>query len=245
MTSRFELSIEWRRKISIAFILLTFCIKFFQLGFYVSEINRINDFLNACLIFFNIFAIANLAFVLYGDITRNFIFSMYVMFLSFIELIICAIIYSMNTYISKLMILFEIFSSLLVVIMMSFVYNTLNNFYNQIIPIHSIPVEPQPVDNQIQQNIQFNNISILRHKYEIVKHFCSQMVQIVVVPNMTEPEKIDCEKCPCTICQESCNEQLIYKLNCEHFFHQDCLEGWIRTSINFTCPICRESLLQM
>lgn len=47
----------------------------------------------------------------------------------------------------------------------------------------------------------------------------------------------NCEKCTCSICLESYNEQDIYILHCEHSFHRDCLNEWIKQKPN--CPLCR------
>ncbi|XP_010554437.1 PREDICTED: E3 ubiquitin-protein ligase RHA2A [Tarenaya hassleriana] len=34
----------------------------------------------------------------------------------------------------------------------------------------------------------------------------------------------------------------VRKLDCRHVFHKSCLEGWLH-HLNFTCPLCRSSLV--
>lgn len=48
----------------------------------------------------------------------------------------------------------------------------------------------------------------------------------------------------CSICQENITN--IYKTNCNHEFHKECLEEWIQTCKNngnlVSCPICRQEI---
>ena len=47
------------------------------------------------------------------------------------------------------------------------------------------------------------------------------------------------EECP-ICCEEFVEHQRLRRLNCEHWFHRDCLSNWIKTSQ--TCPMCRAIL---
>jgi Ring finger domain len=41
---------------------------------------------------------------------------------------------------------------------------------------------------------------------------------------------------PCSICMES-NEEVSVRLECDHYFHKNCLRDWVR--IKGSCPMCR------
>ena len=46
----------------------------------------------------------------------------------------------------------------------------------------------------------------------------------------------------CSICHESHDEtKTVGRLNCDHYFHQDCIHQWGQRSPS--CPICRTSIL--
>lgn len=50
---------------------------------------------------------------------------------------------------------------------------------------------------------------------------------------------IDCKEC--SICYEEFNnDSLVSILNCNHFFHTECIKKW--GNRNNTCPICREKI---
>ena len=44
----------------------------------------------------------------------------------------------------------------------------------------------------------------------------------------------------CTICLLDYNEETKTKTECNHIFHQECLDKWLQT--NYTCPLCRTEL---
>ena len=44
----------------------------------------------------------------------------------------------------------------------------------------------------------------------------------------------------CGICGES-SKKYIYKLNCSHVFHYECLSQSFKFGLNQNCPLCRES----
>ena len=44
----------------------------------------------------------------------------------------------------------------------------------------------------------------------------------------------------CTICLLDYNDETKTKTECNHFFHQECLDKWLET--NNSCPLCRTEL---
>lgn len=44
----------------------------------------------------------------------------------------------------------------------------------------------------------------------------------------------------CPICMEKLNGKLGH-LECNHYFHEECLKKWLETSPNSNCPICRKN----
>ena len=44
----------------------------------------------------------------------------------------------------------------------------------------------------------------------------------------------------CTICLLDYNEETKTETECNHIFHQECLDNWLQT--NYTCPLCRTEL---
>lgn len=48
---------------------------------------------------------------------------------------------------------------------------------------------------------------------------------------------------PCAICMgDYVEEDLVIALDCKHYFHDQCLEGWLR--IKASCPVCRMLVLE-
>lgn len=51
----------------------------------------------------------------------------------------------------------------------------------------------------------------------------------------------DRPSCECCCCQETFGpDKAIKKTSCQHFFHEECLEKWLKVAT--TCPICRHDL---
>lgn len=46
----------------------------------------------------------------------------------------------------------------------------------------------------------------------------------------------------CPICFEKIDKKERYFLPCSHYFHQDCVEKWLRK--NTKCPICKTDVYQ-
>ena len=54
--------------------------------------------------------------------------------------------------------------------------------------------------------------------------------------------KLVFEQPHCTIClQEFCRNESVRKLNCQHIFHDACVESWLAKST--TCPVCVKDVL--
>ncbi|CEF87315.1 hypothetical protein FGSG_14008 [Fusarium graminearum PH-1] len=48
----------------------------------------------------------------------------------------------------------------------------------------------------------------------------------------------------CAICLEVFeNSDTVRRLNCEHVYHQNCIDRWFQGR-NFTCPLCKSSVLR-
>ena len=58
--------------------------------------------------------------------------------------------------------------------------------------------------------------------------------------DITKDLLLECEKPDtCTIClQEECKT----KTKCNHYFHNECLENWLKEDKNYSCPNCRKDL---
>ena len=48
------------------------------------------------------------------------------------------------------------------------------------------------------------------------------------------------EQSECTICLLPCTEETKTETECNHIFHQECLDKWLQS--NYTCPLCRTEL---
>lgn len=57
---------------------------------------------------------------------------------------------------------------------------------------------------------------------------------------ITKIKKLSDDDEKCSVCLEKINkDEDIWKLPCNHFYHQDCIKKWL-TEYNYKCPICRE-----
>jgi len=55
---------------------------------------------------------------------------------------------------------------------------------------------------------------------------------------------IDEKKCNCSICLDEDNDDLVIKLNCcNNMFHLKCYTAYIKSRIDYCCPICRSNEL--
>jgi len=128
-----------------------------------------------------------------------------------------------------------------------FIYNipSLNTIHINVLP--SPDQEPYLESVYLEVIIQENLIEI--EKYECIEHMCSEDLGSSTedlgsstedLGSSTEGEK-ECENCLCTICLEEMNNKKVYKLDCNHKFHKDCIDEYKRIKkIRIKCPNCRE-----
>lgn len=71
----------------------------------------------------------------------------------------------------------------------------------------------------------------------------SRMAELKMIVTWSE----DCEasdefQAMCAICIENINVNEWYKQlpQCEHYFHADCIDGWLR--LRDSCPLCRQTV---
>ena len=72
--------------------------------------------------------------------------------------------------------------------------------------------------------------------------------------------KVSCNIERCCICLEECNEKLLLKTKCNHYFHSQCLFEWViqdetqkkliesyddMVPLNGRCPLCRSKISQI
>ena len=84
-------------------------------------------------------------------------------------------------------------------------------------------------------NFFFYNIFLtIIEKYYVRKEYKKKISHLNIFKNNFE------YKVECSICiEETKNNDLIIKLNCNHVFHYNCIEPWLK--ISFTCPNCRKN----
>lgn len=71
------------------------------------------------------------------------------------------------------------------------------------------------------------------------KHQIISVCHYVSSPSGSHDEDVDCAVCLCKLRER--DEMRL--LACEHVFHRDCLDTWIRFKFNnTTCPLCRVSV---
>lgn len=75
--------------------------------------------------------------------------------------------------------------------------------------------------------------------YPLCKHKgCDHQLSVYQYVSQSQ-EEVDCAVCLCTMKER----EEIRVLRCEHVFHKDCLDTWIRYKYNnTTCPLCRVSV---
>lgn len=125
----------------------------------------------------------------------------------------------------------------------------------------------QSLNNAINLNAENSNFVFsflpnnnnLINNTDIVNQILSNMTNIVNNTNNTQEDvnitmdkddidnlkivKYSSDKnTSCSIClMDIKKDDDIFKIKCDHFFHKDCLEKWLR-DYNYLCPICRTEL---
>tara|TARA_Y100001973_G_C5003742_1_gene234958 strand:- start:58 stop:444 length:387 start_codon:yes stop_codon:yes gene_type:complete len=82
-------------------------------------------------------------------------------------------------------------------------------------------------------------VSILQAMSSLIhcKHKCSEYSKYKELEEVFIPkEKIE----TCSICLEDYQEDdIIFKLNCNHIFHKKCFKQWSNNKETTSCPLCR------
>jgi len=133
----------------------------------------------------------------------------------------------------------------------------LEGFYNYIgididIDIINDVDEINPLDNQLNNNIVqiftniINNMNFPQNNFQ--QNNISQNNDVIMTLNDEDYENLIVKKYnstetnECTICM--CDMEIndnYYQLNCNHFFHRDCLDELL-TNHDYKCPVCREEI---
>jgi len=133
----------------------------------------------------------------------------------------------------------------------------LEGFYNYIgididIDIINDVDEINPLDNQLNNNIVqiftniINNMNFPQNN--IPQNNIPQNNDVIMTLNDEDYENLTVKKYnstetnECTICM--CDMEIddeYYQLNCNHFFHRDCLDELL-TNHDYKCPVCREEI---
>lgn len=96
--------------------------------------------------------------------------------------------------------------------------------------------ETEPVPEDVQFYFTFDNTS---QQFQGLRlEDLPNYTQLFVLNEMTENEM-------CSICRNQFQmNEICRKINqCQHYFHQSCVDSWL--SRNSTCPVCRHSILPL
>ena len=66
------------------------------------------------------------------------------------------------------------------------------------------------------------------------------MINTIYIINKNNKDKKKIKKYICSICLDNINKKTIHKTRCVHFFHNHCINKWLK--INNTCPYCRKQI---
>jgi|688.fasta_scaffold191561_3 hypothetical protein len=94
------------------------------------------------------------------------------------------------------------------------------------------------IQNQILINEYYEKTKILN---ELEKNKIIYECNIHTGSSATEG---NCEECLCCICIESKNNQEVYKFNCTHDIHIECMIEFVSKNkvVDIKCPLCRQNL---
>lgn len=96
--------------------------------------------------------------------------------------------------------------------------------------------------NQEFDNIDFDNIDLENFdNIDTCECGCHEKVNIDKLMNMRYNKKNAniIKSDVCTICLDCFkSNNILYGLNCDHFFHKKCIVRWFRENVN--CPTCRK-----
>jgi hypothetical protein len=86
---------------------------------------------------------------------------------------------------------------------------------------------------------------LVEYTYFLINYYSCFLYKIYKINNITYNiiyfrSDIDV----CSICLNNyIDNDLICQIKCFHIYHKSCIDTWINSSGNLTCPICREELI--
>ena len=106
-------------------------------------------------------------------------------------------------------------------------------------------------DNNYDQNLDDNNYNydLNLNEYLLLFLTISSLCALNYCNNLYKQKKNMTKKLnqllinnnECSICLDKINLENAVILNCEHYFHKECLKIWFNKSK--TCPICRNEMI--
>ncbi|KAM7487567.1 hypothetical protein LguiB_025051 [Lonicera macranthoides] len=88
--------------------------------------------------------------------------------------------------------------------------------------------------NFILQHTSFRHL-----KFDLAEEIDQEIISI----RRYEPKSGSEGSVECAVCLSGIEEgNEIREIRCDHLFHKDCLDKWVKGSRNLTCPLCRCSL---
>lgn len=88
------------------------------------------------------------------------------------------------------------------------------------------------------KDLEFNRVIEVRDNLsgqELARSNRSEVIDLTY-KDVTDEEKNNFDFC--SICLDDEKDSIV-KLNCDHFFHKDCIKSWLRREMS--CPICRSN----
>jgi hypothetical protein len=98
----------------------------------------------------------------------------------------------------------------------------------------------QQSTNLIQNDKKISSIEIIiNNNIPTETYICNDHFTL----NAESEIELECQNCICTICLSTMNNLIVYRLECNHNFHKECLINFIKKkNINVQCPNCRQPI---
>ncbi|KAK7278583.1 hypothetical protein RJT34_23615 [Clitoria ternatea] len=112
------------------------------------------------------------------------------------------------------------------------------------IPNTSSTTTPSSGDTDTNHTITGAGLSEARlDQIASVRSFPSLLVSKSKLSNSSSGSSSSCTSSSCCICLMDYKESDLLRVlpGCGHFFHAKCVDPWLR--MNFTCPVCRRTLV--